>query len=278
MHKTGVFQGRNFSLPLGQKTYIMGILNITPDSFSDGGKYFTASDAIAHAKEIERDGAHILDIGAVSTRPFSLPISADEEIERLSCLSEICQTVKIPVSVDTYQPKTAQYALENGASIINDVSGVFSEEIIQLVLQYQCGYILMHRRGNRAEVDAEYSDGVTADVNRFFDDMVNRCRNAGVPLSSLCLDPGYGFSKNNEDNRILLQEAESLNRDGICLLTALSRKRFLGAITGQEKPEERDLASAVAGAIAIQKGSDILRVHDVKSAVIAAKLADAIYR
>lgn len=256
----------------------MGVLNITPDSFSDGGLYRDPAAAVAHAIQMERDGADLIDVGAMSTRPFGEPIEEAEEIERLSCLGEIIRTLSCPVSVDTVNLSTARYALEQGAAVINDVSGVFRPDMARLVREFGCGYIVMHRGGPRTEQDADYPNGVTADVGAFFDRMLSRLVREGISAESVCLDPGYGFSKNTADNLTLLRQAERLKRNGVCLLTALSRKRFVGAASGVEAPEERDAASAAAGVAAIQKGSDMLRVHNVKMAVACARMADAVYR
>ena len=273
-----MFCGRNFSFVRGKKTYIMGILNLTPDSFSDGGIYFDPGAAIARAEALWRQGADMLDVGAMSTRPNSEPVPPREEMARLACLQEICRRVPIPVSVDTYRPEVAFFALENGAAVINDVCGHFQPEMAALVKEAGCGYIVMHWPGERAEQNGHYPDGVVRDVDTFFSQILEKLTDAGVRKEQICLDPGFGFAKNAEQNVQLLKALDALRRDDVFYLTALSRKRFLGALTGVEKPEERDLATAAASVIAIQKGADMLRVHNVAQCAQAAKIADAIYR
>ncbi len=275
--KNSSFCGNDFSFPLGKKTYIMGILNVTPDSFSDGGKYFSPQKALSRAVEIEKEGADIIDIGAMSTRPGSERISVKEEIERLSCLPEIVSSIGIPVSVDTFNCETAVFALEHGASVINDVSGVFNREMAEVVKQYNCGYIVMHAPNQRAEINADYPHGVVKSVESFFDFMMSKLTDFGIADDRICLDPGFGFSKNTADNIDLLRNLSSLKRD-VCLLTALSRKRFIGDVTEVAESDMRIFGSSAAGVIAVEQGTDMLRVHDVRAAVESSRIADRVYR
>lgn len=272
------FRGANFSFPLGKKTYIMGILNITPDSFSDGGLYFRADDAVKRALQMQEQGANVVDVGAMSTRPGSERIPVEEEIHRLKCLPEICRELTVPISVDTFNPETARYALNCGAAIINDVSGRHLPEMAALIREFRCGYILMHAQNERAETDGCYPNGVVCAVDAFFRNSLDRLHAYGIADENLCIDPGFGFSKNTAENTLLLQNLHLLKKSQICCLAALSRKRFVGQLSGVEEAERRMIGSVAAAVISVQQGADMLRVHDVAETVQAIRLADAIYR
>lgn len=248
------------------KPFIMGIVNVTPDSFSDAGRFFTAESAIAHAKKLIDEGADIIDLGAMSTRPDSEPVTAEEEIERLGNVIAPLSECGCIISVDTVNPETADFALCNGAQIINDVSGVFNEEMAQVIKRYNAGWIMTHTCNLPAGSDVHYENGVVNAVNEFFDCFLARCDAYGIDRERLCLDAGFGFSKSVQDNIDLLRKLDKVIRDDVFFLTALSRKRFIGALTGVEKPEERLVGTIIADLVALDKGSDILRVHDVKEA------------
>ncbi|HHU85067.1 MAG TPA: dihydropteroate synthase [Clostridiales bacterium] len=268
------FTARNFELPLGKKTYIMGILNITPDSFSDGGRYFDLDLAIKHIDEMINDGVDIIDIGAMSTRPNSKRIDEDEEISRLvpvfEYLREKSYFEKYPISVDTFNVKTARVSLEYGAAIINDVSGEINNDMLNLIREYNAGYIFMHARG-LAENIPDYPLGVVADVDKFFEQAISAADNVGLKRTQICLDPGLGFGKNTAENMQVLNAGKQLKREDIAYLVALSRKRFIGDISKIAEPEKRDEYSIVAS---LMGGGDMIRVHDVKNAVRIAKIFD----
>lgn len=253
-------------LPLGGKTYVMGILNVTPDSFSDGGLYFSAEAAFAHALGMIGDGADIIDIGAMSTRPGSEPVTPSEEIKRLGpvmrLFAEEGLTSRTMISADTVYPETAECMLSNGARIVNDVSGRYNPEIASLVKKYGAGYILTHAPVP-AGAEKEYPYGVAADVNAFFVLCLRNAHRDGLGRSQICLDPGFGFGKNAEQNAELFRSLNLLKRENYALLAALSKKRFLG--------EDRDEATLVADVMA---DCDIVRVHDVKNTVRTLKIAD----
>ncbi len=273
-----MFKARKHEFPLGKKTYVMGILNYTPDSFSDGGLYNTPQAALKHALEMQELGADIIDIGANSTRPDAVILSAEEEKERLApVLEAVCGNVSAAVSVDTFYPVCAKAALEAGADIINDVSGVFNAEIARLCVKYGAGYIVMHNPCGAAAA-AEYPKGVVADVRKFFLDSLSLAAECGLPKAQLCLDPGLGFSKTYEDNLELVRDMEWLKFKGIALLAAGSRKRFVGTASGVEESAKRDAGTVAAHTAAIAGGADIIRVHDVFAGVQGARVADAIYR
>ena len=248
------------------KIYIIGILNVTPDSFSDGGRFFSVENAVRQALQMQADGADFIDIGAVSTRPGGEIVSQEEEIRRLlPVLQSLNGKLKIPFSVDTFRPEVAELALQNGAHIINDVSG-YSEEMAQVVRKYNAGWIAMHSVGAAAN-DVQYPNGVVAAVQEFIDDFYIRATKAGVQPEQLMFDPGFGFAKNTLQNKELLDNLEKLNTHGCFLLTALSRKRFVGELTNVKEPAARLAGTLLFDKLATEKGSCILRVHDVKEHV-----------
>lgn len=273
-----MFRAGKHEFSLGKKTYVMGILNYTPDSFSDGGNYFTPEKALERALEMQAQGADIIDIGANSTRPDAVILGAAEEKERLApVLEAVCGNVKAAVSVDTFYPVCAEAALKAGADIINDVSGVFNPETAKLAAKYGAGYIVMHNPCGSAEA-CDYPEGVIAQLRKFFVDAIELAAKFGLPKEQLCLDPGFGFGKTYEDNLEILRNLQWLKFKGVALLAAGSRKRFIGTASGEENPALRDPGTVAAHTAAIAGGADIIRVHDVFSGVQAARVADEIYR
>lgn len=273
-----MFKAGKYEFPLGKRTYVMGILNCTPDSFSDGGLYTSPEAAVEHALRMQEQGADIIDIGANSTRPDAIILSGEEEKKRLMPILEaVRKEVSVAVSVDTFYPVCAEAALSAGADIINDISGVFNSDMASLAKKYGAGYVVMHNPCG-AGVTAEYPNGVVNEIRRFFVDALRLAGDCGLAKSSLCLDPGLGFSKTNEDNLSILREAEWLKFKGVALLFAGSRKRFIGHAGGVEDSRLRDPGTVAAHTAAIAGGADIIRVHDVAAAVQGARVADAIYR
>ncbi len=273
-----MFKAGRFNFPLGEKTYVAGILNYTPDSFSDGGEFNTPEKALKRALEMQEQGADIIDLGANSTAPGAEILTASQELERLlPALEALSGKLDAVLSVDTFYPACAKAALEAGADIINDVSGIFNTETALLAKKYGAGYIVMHNPCGSGKV-AEYENGVVSSVRKFFLDTLALGGECGFPKEQLCLDPGFGFGKSNEDNLELLKNTQWLKFKGVALMAALSRKRFLGFYGGEDNPRKRDFATVAANSAAIAGGADIIRVHDVYSAVQGAKTADAIYR
>jgi len=269
-----MFSAGGFSFPLGKKTYVMGILNYTPDSFSDGGRFFTPETALDRALEIEKQGADIIDIGANSTRPGSRILSEEEELERLKdVLGALHGKVSLPVSVDTFYPGCASYALGNGAVIINDVSGTFNAEIASLVREKDCGYIVTHNPCG-ADGESHYPDGASIAVRQFFLDCLEKAGEAKLDFSHLCLDPGFGFGKSREDDYEVLRNLGLIKFKGIALLAGVSRKRMTSL--GDDRPLDREIQTAAANALAIAGGADIIRVHNVENAVKTAAFTDRI--
>ena len=273
-----MFEGKNFSFELGKKTYVMGILNVTKDSFADGGKYNTPEKAREHVAEMLLQGADVIDIGAQSTRPDSQLISPQEELEIIKqYLPFLSNEFNCVFSVDTFYPEVAEYALNNGASIINDVSGTFNEEMAELVKKYDCGWIIMHTGGGNANTVPEYKTSVTDDVISFFVDVLEKCDMHNISHKSIMLDIGIGFGKTYEQNIEVIKNIAKIKRDNVSLLTALSLKKVVGTATDAEK-DDRLFGTISANSLAIANGTDFIRVHNVKENVLGAKMADALVR
>lgn len=273
-----IFSGNNFRFELGKRTYIMGILNVTCDSFYDGGKYNTPDKAVTRVKEMLCEGADIIDIGAHSTRPGHTVLTENEELKIIkNYLPLIYNETKALISVDTFYPAVAEYALQNGASIINDVSGDFNEKIAELVVKYNCGWVIMHTGGGDAVTVPEYTTSVTDDVVEFFDNTLKKCNDYGINKNQLCFDMGIGFGKNHGQNIELIKNIEKLKRNDVALLTALSMKRVVKNSTNSQG-EDLLYGTISANSLAIAGGTDIIRVHNVKENLLAAKMADAVVR
>lgn len=272
------FKADGFSFELGRRSYIMGILNITDDSFYDGGRYNSVDAAVKRALLIQNEGADIIDIGANSTRPGSTLLSADDEIKRFKeILPEVVKNVNIPISVDTFYPEVAEYTVKNGAKIINDVSGKINIKMLEIARENNCGIIFTHNPCFSASEVFDYSPyGVTEAVKTFFNKARATAENYGVKKEQLMLDIGIGFSKSHKDNIELIKNLSALKSE-CALLCALSMKRVTSLGTGAEG-EERLYPTLAADTLAISGGADFLRVHHVREAVLAAKMADEILR
>ncbi len=272
------FQFAGGSLPLGNKTWLMGILNLTPDSFFAGSRV-DGGAVLDRALQMEAEGADILDVGAVSTRPGGDVADEETELARLSdALPRLVKAVHAPVSVDTFRPAVAAFALASGAAIVNDVSGVFQPELAALVRRYGAGYIVMHagEPGSKTADVLSYPGGVVNHVQGFFDEMRRLLTQSGLSPEQLCFDPGFGFAKTAEQNTELLKNFSLLRTEGAALLCALSRKRFIGALTGAADPADRLSGTLAADLFAALHGADILRVHDVKAHRELLKVIDAL--
>ena len=272
-----MFKGKNFEFELNKKTYVMGILNVTEDSFFDGGKYNSRERALAHTREMLADGADIIDVGAQSTKPGHKEISAEEELEIIKeYLPFIYDETKAFISVDTFYPVVAEYALQNGASIINDVSGVVSEEMAQVVKKYNAGWIIMHTGGGTADVVPDYNTDIVDDVNNFFVKSKKRCIDLGLSLEQIVFDIGVGFGKTTEQSIALLRRLKSFESD-VALMVALSSKRIVGETT-QTNGYDRVYGTISANVFSAINGANFVRVHNVKENVLALKMLDAIVR
>jgi dihydropteroate synthase len=245
------------------RTLIMGIVNVTPDSFSDGGQFFEPDRAIAHARDLIAEGADIVDIGAESTRPGARLVPAEEELARLLPVLEGLQDVRVPISVDTSKPEVMRQALAAGASMINDVNAMQTEGAIPAVRDSGCAICLMHSKGTPQTMRslAHYHD-VVAEVQAFLSQRVAACEAAGIARERLAIDPGFGFAKRSPHTLRLLRELSTLSQGGVPIVAGISRKSTLGKITG--RPDgERVSASVAAALLAAQRGAAIVRVHDV---------------
>ncbi|HEX2985203.1 MAG TPA: dihydropteroate synthase [Caproiciproducens sp.] len=266
------FLAGKYRLPLGERAYVMGILNVTPDSFSDGGRFLDPEKAVCHALEMREQGADLIDIGAQSTRPGHTQISPDEELARLlPVLKRLQGRLDIPVSVDTFYPAVALASLTYGVSVINDVTGFDDPGMIEVAARSDCGCIVMHHTGSP---DSDILTG----INLFFAHRIEKMGLAGIGSGRICLDPGIGFGKTHKENLTVLANSSRLETGGCALLVAASRKRVIGAECGNPPFDRRLAGTLAAHSIAIADGADIVRVHDVPEAVQAAKMAFAIRR
>ena len=257
---------------------MMGIVNVTPDSFSDGGRYVTVDQAVDRALALVAQGADILDLGAESTRPGATPVGEQEEMDRLlPVLHEVVNRTAVPISVDTMKSRVAREALEAGASIINDVTALrFDPDMAAVVAQYGAGVVMMHMQGMpiTMQEDPRY-DNVIEDVRMFLVERVAAAERAGIAKSQMVLDPGFGFGKLLPHNLELLDHLSSFDQLDCPVLVGLSRKAFLGNIL--DRPvQDREWGTAAAVALAVDRGASIIRVHDVASMKDVVKVAAAV--
>jgi dihydropteroate synthase len=264
-------------LALGERTILLGVLNVTPDSFSDGGKYSDPDRAFAHALELEEQGADVIDIGAESTRPGATPISAAEELRRLvPVLKRLKGKLSAPISVDTYKAEVAERAIEHGAEIINDPSGLTIEpQLARVAGNHDAGLILNHMRG-RPETWAKLGPmpDPVGTIVRELEATASRARRTGIDKSRMVVDPGLGFGKRREQNAVIIGKLRQLAALDLPIMVGPSRKSFLA----HTDPEETRFATAAAVTVAILNGAHIVRVHDVREMRAAADFADDILR
>ncbi|GAB1233534.1 dihydropteroate synthase [Ferrigenium sp. UT4] len=250
----------------------MGIVNVTPDSFSDGGLHASAAAAIAHAHRLIEEGADMLDIGGESTRPGAAEVGVQEELDRVLPVLEGLRGVAVPLSIDTWKPEVMRAALAAGASLVNDVNALRAEGALQAVAASAAAVCLMHKQGNPQTMQQQphYAD-VVAEVGAFLRARVAATEAAGIARNRIVIDPGFGFGKTLAHNLALLRGMDALSALGVPVLAGLSRKSMLGAITGREVGE-RVAASVAAALLAVQRGAAIVRVHDVRETVDALKV------
>lgn len=256
--------------------HVMGILNVTPDSFSDGGRHNQKEDAVARALEMMAEGATVIDIGGESTRPGAAVVEVEEEIRRVVPVVEELAKHKVILSIDTSQPEVIRAAVEAGAHIWNDVRALTRPNALQTAAELNIPVIIMHMRGEPTTMNNldQYED-VTADVIRELSQRVQDALDVGVKAENIMIDPGFGFAKNAQQNLKLLQEFYKLTEMGYPILSALSRKRFIGAVLNGEAPQERAVGSATAHLLSIQQGACMVRAHDVKVTADAIKVWQA---
>jgi dihydropteroate synthase len=259
----GVLVAGRFRLDLG-KPLVMGVVNVTPDSFSDGGKFFDPKAAVAHALRLAEEGADILDIGGESSRPGALPVSVFQEMDRILPVLEGLRTLEKPISVDTRRPEVMQAALSAGASMINDIEALQAPGAVEVAAKAQCAVCLMHMKGEPATMQkGPHYDDVVGEVLGFLKKRMQAAMQAGIAQERIAIDPGFGFGKTAAHNFELLRRLEEFSSLGVPVLAGWSRKSTLGKLTGRPA-DERLAASLAAALLALQGGATILRVHDVK--------------
>ena len=268
-------------IKLGERTLLMGIVNVTPDSFSDGGSFANAEEAVRHGLRLEEDGADILDVGGESSRPGADPVPLEEEIGRvIPVVRELSRNAKVPVSVDTMKSEVARAALEAGAEIVNDISAMrFDKEMADTVARYGAAVVLMHMRGTPRDMqrrDLSYPD-LFAEIIAHLGESVGRAQAAGVDFEKIMVDPGIGFGKSAEDNLRLIKYLAEFKVLGRPILIGTSRKAFIGRVTGGE-PKERREGTAATVTAAVMNGAHVVRIHDVKFMKPVVSMTDAILR
>lgn len=271
---------RGTQLAFGQRTLIMGVLNVTPDSFSEGGRYFEVDSAIAHAKGMVKEGAGIIDIGGESSRPGALPVSADDELARvLPVVEGLVSEISVPISIDTYKAHVAHRVLEEGAHIVNDITALRGDsDMARVVSETHAGLILMHMKGNpRTMQQSPTYQNVISEILSFFQERIGEAEKKGIQPDQILIDPGIGFGKTTEHNLEILRQLrdfQSLNKP---ILIGTSKKSFIGKTLGLPV-DDRMEGTAATVAWAIAHGADVVRVHDVKAMCRVAQMTDAIYR
>lgn len=269
----------SFHFDFLKKTYIMGILNVTPDSFFDGGKYNNTEKAIAQGLKLIEQGADIIDIGGESTRPGALPVKLDEELKRVIPVIEgIVKRVRIPISIDTYKAKVAEEAINAGASIINDISGLrFDPEMPHIAAKYKTPVIIMHIKGTPQDMQRNPCyNALIPEIIEYLRSSIIMAKEAGIQEDKIILDPGIGFGKLPEHNLQIIKNLKDFVLLGKPILVGVSRKSFIGKILNDAPPEERLEGTAAAVAVSIINGANIVRVHDVDYISKITRVVDAI--
>jgi len=255
---------------------VMGVLNVTPDSFSDGGQFIDAERAVEQGLRMTADGAAIIDVGGESTRPGSASVSSDEQIERVvPVIKALCKKIDVPISIDTYKLEVAKAALEAGAGMINDITALSDERMAELAAKHDVPVVLMHMQGTPATMQTEpkYED-VVSEVLEFLLGRAKRSESFGIAKNMIFIDPGIGFGKTLEHNLLLLRNINKFIAAGYRVLIGTSRKSFIGKITGKEKPSERIFGTAATVALCAASGVSIVRVHDVAEMADVVKVAN----
>lgn len=259
------------------RPHVMGIVNVTPDSFSDGGKYSSVDLAVEHALQLISEGADILDIGGESTRPGADPVGLEEELRRvIPVIEALSKVTTVPISIDTYKPEVMRAAIQAGADIVNDICALREDGALEIVANSNAGVCLMHMQGipQTMQTNPQYTD-VVAEVKQFLADRVEACLAHGIARERIMLDPGFGFGKTTAHNVALIQHLDGFLELGFPLLVGLSRKSVLGRIAGGDE-QQRLHAGLAASVISVMKGAKIVRVHDVKATVDALKVVAAV--
>ncbi len=269
------FQCGRFQLSLA-RPLVMGVLNVTPDSFSDGGRFIRVNLALAHAQQMIEEGADLIDVGGESTRPGATPVSLEEELARVLPVIEALRELNVPLSIDTYKPEMMRAALDAGADMINDIWGFRRPQALEAVAHSTCGLCVMHMHGEPETMQrTPIENDVIAEVSEFLQQRMEALQAAGISKERISLDPGCGFGKTVEQNYALLAHLDKLVPSDMPLLVGMSRKSMLGAVTG--RPAEQRMAASIAAAVcAVERGAHIVRVHDVGPTVDALKVWQAV--
>jgi dihydropteroate synthase len=264
-----------------KRSYVMGILNVTPDSFSDGARFYDLDAAIKHGMEMAEQGADIIDVGGESTRPGADTVSADEEIQRTEpVIRELSKRIDIPLSIDTTKADVARRALDAGAEIVNDISALRADpEMVDVAVSYQAPVVLMHMLGSPKTMQQNISyDSIIEDITDFLKERIDFAINNGVERNKIIIDPGIGFGKSvGNDNFEIIREMRSFASLGLPVLVGPSRKAFIGRLLDAEV-DERDIGTLATVSIAIHNGANIVRVHNVAQTKMASKVADSVIR
>ncbi|MBF0458936.1 MAG: dihydropteroate synthase [Nitrospirae bacterium] len=257
----------------------MGILNVTPDSFSDGGRFFNRNRAVEHALAMVSDGAGIIDIGGESTRPGAEAVSCEEEIRRtIPVIEAIAGSLSIPVSIDTYKAEVARRALDAGAEIVNDISGLrFDPAMASVVAKYEAAIVIMHIKGTPKDMqNAPVYEDILQEIEDYFNNSIETALSAGIKKDMIIIDPGIGFGKTLSHNLQIIGNLDRFRALGLPIMAGVSRKAFIGQILGGAPVDKRGMGTAAMVAASILKGADIVRVHDVREMAEAAKAAFAV--
>ena len=257
---------------------VMGIVNVTTDSFSDGGEHTSLDAAVAHGLKLAEEGADVLDIGGESTRPGAQEVTIEEELRRvIPVIERLASETSLPLSIDTSKPEVMRAAIAAGAGMINDVHALGREGALEAAAGLGVPVVLMHMQGEPRSMQAspQYDD-VVAEVHRFLAERIFAAEMAGIAKKKILVDPGFGFGKNREHNLTLLAQLDRFGELGVPLLAGLSRKKTIGELTGRDEPRDRVFGSVAAHLIAVQRGAKLVRVHDVAATVDALKVWDAV--
>ncbi len=269
----------DFEFDFLKKTYIMGIVNVTPDSFFDGGRYFNVEQAVERGIRLAEEGADILDIGGESTRPGSEPVSVDDELKRvLPVIEKLSKKVNIPISIDTYKAQVAEEAIKAGAKIINDISGLrFDPDMARIAAKYDVPVVIMHIKGKPKDMQKNpYYVALIPEIIEYLRESIIIAKNSGLDESKIIIDPGIGFGKTPEQNLEIIKNLRDFTLLGKPILIGPSRKSFIGKVLDEPSPENRLEGTASAVAISVFNGANIIRVHDVAYMKKIVKMADAI--
>jgi len=275
-----ILQFKKKTLNLSSQTHIMGVLNVTPDSFSDGGKFFKVEDAVNQGMKMAEEGADIIDVGGESTRPGSDPVLIQEELCRvIPVIRSLFKKTDAPISIDTYKAEVAKQALDAGAQMINDISALrFDPEMKKVVSEYKVPINLMHIKGTPKNMQKNpWYEDVISEITEYLNESIKIAKDAGIDPEKIIIDPGIGFGKRLEDNLNILKNLKKLSILGCPILIGCSRKSFIGKILDLPV-EERLEGSLAALAVAVMNGANIVRVHDVKESRRATSLVDAVLR